>query len=133
MMLTMPPAVPLAARLACTHTRTLSALLSFPRNTGEQTQASPSITIKETWRRSFRENTVGSDLRKQAPRGFLLVFSLSLHCRSLCCPNRWRVPRLRGRTVSGLPNPPTSANPTNAESSRSRCCTTPEDSSSLGR
>lgn len=53
-MLTMPPAVPLAARLACTHTRTLSALLSFPRNTGEQTQASPSITIKEKLAEEFQ-------------------------------------------------------------------------------
>lgn len=133
MILTMPPAVPLATGATCTHPRTLAAFLSFPRNTGAQTHASPSITTRKNWRKSFRENTVGSDLRKQASSGFLLVFTLCLQCCFLRGPNRWRVPRLQGRTASGLPNPPASANPTNAESFRSLFCMTPEDSKLLGR
>lgn len=54
MILTVPPAVPLAEGPTCTRTHAQSALLSLPRNTGEQTQASPSITIKEKLAEEFQ-------------------------------------------------------------------------------
>lgn len=53
MILTMPPAVPLATGMTCTHTCTLSVLLSFPRNTDEHTHVSPLITIKGKFAEEF--------------------------------------------------------------------------------
>lgn len=81
MILTMPPALPLAAGPTCTHTRTPSTLLSFPRNTREQTHASPSITIRVKLAEEFQRKTVSSDLRKQAFVCFFLpAFNLFLFC-----------------------------------------------------
>lgn len=83
MILTMPPAVPLAAGPTCTHTCTVSVLLSFPRNNGEHTHASPSITIKEKLAEEFQRKHSQLWFKKTS---FLLVLSLSLQCHFLCCP-----------------------------------------------
>lgn len=130
MILTMPPAVPLAAGATCTHPRTLAAFVSFPRNTGG---ADTRVTLDYD-KEKLGEEFPGGRSRLGFKKTSLVWFSACVQPLSFVCgPNRWQVPRLRGRTASGLPNRPASANPTNAESSRSRCCMTPGDSKLLGR
>lgn len=116
-----------------THTRTHYLRFCPPVETpGSRHTRHPRLLLGKNWQRSFRNRkTVGSDLRKQAS----VCFPACAQPPSLfsVLSNRWRAPRLRGPTASALPNRAASAGPTIAESCRSPCCTTPEDSRSLGR
>lgn len=142
MILTMPPAVPLATRP--THTSALYLCFSFLRRAKEQTHVSPRITLKERAVEEilFLSEKTQSILILENNTCFSLYFSFSLFLSfaslfsflsSFLCLSRCWVPRLQGLIESDLRIQPPFASSMNVESFQLHYCMTPRDNKLLGR